>query len=343
MMKCPKVSVIIVVYNGVEEIARCIRSVLATRYDNLEVIVVDNASTDGSADYVKHQFPSTIVVENRRNLGYAGGINSGLRYATGKYIVPLNMDVEVEDNWLQPLIEFLERHPDVAAVTPKILLDQDRTRVNTMGANTHFTGLSFCREPNRPSTHVSNVPERVPGISGACYVISKELLEQAGGAPAECFMGNDDVVLSWTLNLMGYDLYCVPQSVIYHDYELVLDPEKLFILERNRLAMLLSCLKLSTWLIGLPFFALSEAAILVYNLLKGGGYLRAKLRAYAAVWQQRRDIQERRRHIQRYRRISDWRLFGKLSKNLDWGQLFELLRRKAGSDQLTPASVELGS
>ena len=107
-----------------------------------------------------------------------------------------------------------------------------------MGANTHVIGISFCRYANRMSTAVPNVPEKVPGISGASYVMRKELLEQAGGAPEECFVRdsgagasgsmNDDVVLSWTLNLMGYDLYCIPQSVMYHDYQLVLDPVKYF-------------------------------------------------------------------------------------------------------------------
>jgi GT2 family glycosyltransferase len=329
MPECPKVSVILPVHNGLNYIDRCLRSVLETRYDALEVIVVDDVSTDGTLDHVRHNFPSVTVVANEQKLGYAGGINSGLRCATGEYVAPLNVDTEVERNWLKPMVDFLERNPSAGAVTPKILLDQDRSRVNTMGANTHITGLSFCRYPNQMSTDVPDIPERVPGISGASFVIRKEVLKQAGGAPEECFMMNDDVILSWTLNLMGYDLYCLPQSLIYHDYQLVLSSEKMFLLERNRLAMLFSCLKVSTLLIGFPFLVLSEMAIVIYNLLKGSAYLQAKLKAYLAVWRDRNSIRGRRERIQKLRRISDWELFGRLSKNLDWRQLLGLLGQDA--------------
>lgn len=327
MMEEPLVSVIVIIYNGMKDIDRCLTSVLRTQYDNLEVIAVDNASVDGSADHVRRTFPAVKVVETGENLGYAGGINAGVRRASGEYVAPLNMDVEVDRNWLKPMLEFLGDNPSVGAVTPKILLDWDRGRVNTMGGNIHVTGLSFCRNRDRLSADVSNLPEKVPGISGASYMIKKDVLLQAGAAPAECFMGNDDVVLSWTLNLMGYEQYCIPQSVVYHDYHLALPPEKYFILERNRLSMLLSCLRIGTILIGLPLWALSEVAILGYSLLKGKAFLLAKLRAYAALWQDRSSVRAKRRQIQKIRRISDWELFGRLNMNLDWEQLLGLLSR----------------
>jgi GT2 family glycosyltransferase len=327
MPEDPKVSIIIVVYNGLDCIGRCIESVLETQYNHFEIIAVDNASTDGSAEYIRRTFPSVIVVEIRENLGYAGGINAGLSYATGEYVAPLNMDIEVESNWLKPMVDFVQCNPSAGAVTPKILLDRDRARVNTMGGNIHVTGLSFCRDHDKLSNEVPDSPETVPGISGASYVISRNVLERAGGAPAQCFMGNDDVVLSWTLHLMGYDLYCIPQSVVYHDYQLVLDPDKYLILERNRLAMVLSCLRVSTLLLCLPLWALAEAAIFGYSLLKGTAFLRAKAKAYMALWQDRGGIRERRMQIQKIRRISDWELFRRLGKNLDWGQLLGLLDR----------------
>jgi GT2 family glycosyltransferase len=320
-----KVSVIIVIHNGMQDIDRCIRSVLQSDHADLEVVAVDNDSIDGSAQYIRTTFPSVIVVETEENLGYAGGINAGLACASGKYVAPLNMDTEVAQHWLKPMVDFLEANPSAGAVTPKILLDHDRMRVNTMGGNIHVTGLSFCRGHDRLSRDISEAPEPVPGISGASYVMRRDVLDLAGGAPAWCFMGNDDVVLSWTLHLMGYNLYCVPQSVVYHDYQLVVDPTKYFILERNRLAMVLSCLKASTLFLGLPLWALSEVAILGYSLLKGTAFLRAKLKAYSALWQDRDGIRERRGQIQRLRCISDWQLFRRLRVNLDWAQLFVLL------------------
>ena len=96
MQHTQKVSVITVNYNGMPYIDSCISSVLKQTYSNFEVILVDNNSTDGSLSYARTKFPDLIFVVNHRNLGYAGGINSGLAQATGEYIAPLNIDTEVE-------------------------------------------------------------------------------------------------------------------------------------------------------------------------------------------------------------------------------------------------------
>ena len=316
-----KVSVILVNYNGMPHLDVCISSILKQSYKNFEVIFVDNNSSDGSLEYAQNKFPNLIFVVNDKNLGYAGGINSGLSHATGDYIAPLNIDTEVTPNWLGAMVSFLDENPQAGAVTPKVLLFNDRTKINALGLNIHITGLGFCRGLGRKDDH-SIIPENVPGVSGCSYLIKREILEEMGGAPQECFMGNDDVIVSWLVNLMGYKIYCVPEAVVYHKYKLRMNPEKLYSLEKNRQALLLYSLKTSTLVACFPVFATVEALIIGYSMLRGKAYLKAKFGALRAVGKDRKYIREKKVQIQKIRRISDFQLFKNLKLTLEWGQIF---------------------
>jgi GT2 family glycosyltransferase len=316
-----RASVILVNYNGMPHLDACISSLLKQSYTNFEVIFVDNNSSDGSLDYARKKFPNLTFVINDKNLGYAGGINSGLTHATGEYIAPLNIDTEVAPNWLSAMVAFLDDNPQAGAVTPKVLLFDDRTKINAMGLNIHITGLGFCRSLDREDD-ISIIPENVPGVSGCSYLIKREILEEMGGAPQECFMGNDDVIVSWLLRLMGYEIYCVPEAVVYHKYKLRMNPDKLYSLEKNRQALLLYSLKPSTIVVYFPIIAAVEVLIIGYALLRGKAYLKAKFGALWSLVKDRKYISEKRVQIQKIRRISDFRLFKNLKLTLEWGQVF---------------------
>ena len=150
-------------------------------------------------------------------------------------------------------------------------------------------------------------------------------MQQIGGMNEDNFMYYEDVDLSWTINLMGYDIYCLP-SKVYHKYRLKMTPEKLFWLERGRLSLLLCTLKPLTLVILLPFLALTELLVLGYCLIRGRSYLSAKLRALGYVVANISHLKQRRALIQRLRRVSDLQLFRKFQLNYDWGQLFQILR-----------------
>jgi len=303
----------------------CISSVLKQSYTNFEVIFVDNNSSDGSLEYARTKFPNLTFVVNDKNLGYAGGINSGLPYATGDYIGPLNIDTEVVPNWLGAMVAFLDENPQVGAATPKVLLFDDRTKINAMGLNIHISGLGFCRGLGNNDEH-SVIPENVSGVSGCSYLIRREILEEMGGAPGWCFMGNDDVIVSWLLRLMDYEVYCLPESIVFHKYNLKMDPEKLFRLEKNRQSLLLSTLKPLTLLACLPILLVIELMILVYSLAKGRPYIRAKFTALASLWKERSVIKQRRAQHQLLRKISDFALLRRLNWNLEWAQLLDTMR-----------------
>jgi GT2 family glycosyltransferase len=322
-----KVSVIVVNYNGMSYLETCLRSVLAQSFSHFEVILVDNKSSDGSLGYVRRMFPDLLVVANEQNLGYTGGINSGISHAKGKYLAPLNVDTEVEKNWLGAMVEFMDANPDAGAVTPKSLLYRDRRKVGVMGLNIHITGLGFVRGLNRQDSASPREPLQVAGVSGCSYVIRRDIVERMGGLNEDNFLYYDDVDLSWMINLMGYKIYCIPQSVVYHEYELRMTPQKIFWLERGRAGALVCYLKPLTLVALLPLLMFTEALIIGYCVIRGPRYVWAKLRAWLSVARNMRNLLERRRQVQRLRRLSDLELIRRFKLNYEWGQVSHILRR----------------
>ena len=115
------VSIIIPHWNGIDVLSECLDSLKKTVYPNFEIIVVDNASTDGSGDWIKNHHPQIKLINNDKNYGYAGGCNRGVPQADGDLVVFLNNDTVQDKYWLRNLVSFINSHPDCAAVQPKIL------------------------------------------------------------------------------------------------------------------------------------------------------------------------------------------------------------------------------
>lgn len=321
----PRISVIIVNYNGLSYIDTCLSSVLGQDCSGYEVIFVDNASADGSLEYARLKYPGLVFVPNSVNSGYAGGINAGLAVARGQYIVPLNMDTQAEANWLSELVKFMDAHPQAGAACPKVLILGHPGVINCTGLDLHVSGLGFCRQLHRHD-RPGGEPQRINGISGCSYIIKGDIFRRMGGAPAYCFMYNDDVVISWLLALMGYSLYYVPSSIIYHRYRLSMTPEKFFHLEKNRLYLVLSIFRWYTLLLLSPLLLIIEAMIFAYSIIKGWPYPRSKLGTYHAAFRERKYIGRLRHEYAALRRVSDWTLLRELSWNLHWDQLFGIVR-----------------
>jgi hypothetical protein len=321
-----KVSVIVVNFNGMAYLETCIRSVLNQDYPDFEVILVDNSSSDGSIDYVRQRFPDLAIVANEENLGYPAGINSGIAHAKGKYLAPLNVDTEVEQNWLAPMVEFLDANPDAGAVTPKSLLYRNRDKVGVLGLDIHITGLGFVRGLNKRDSELPAEPFQVAAVSGCSFVIRREIVEQMGGLNENNFMYYDDVDLSWMVNLMGYRIYCIPHSVVYHEYELKMLPQKMFWLEYGRLSALLCYLNALTFIALLPAFLLTEALVTGYCLTRGPKMIGGKIRAWNAVFSNRRGIMKRRQKAQSLRKLSDFQLLRRFGFKYEWSQVLHILK-----------------
>jgi GT2 family glycosyltransferase len=324
------VSLIVVNYNGGEATGACLDTLLSDQDRPGQVIVVDNCSNDGSRDYLQMLAgQDVIVIWNTRNVGYAGAVNLGAEKADRPYLAVMNMDVTVTPGWLAPLVAFLEANPSAGAVTPLILLS-DGERINAEGQDIHITGLGFNRHLYHPATQASDRPALVSGIHGAAFVVRRSLFEQVGGMDGGAFLYHEDVNISWLLQMMGYDLYCVPASRVRHEYDLSMHPSKLMLLERNRVGMLFSYY---SWpalaLLSVPL-ASTELMMWGYCLLQGWPFIKAKATSYSQVVKNWARVIERRILAQSLRRRTDWQLLGRLRWLYAFDQ-FRVLARERGA------------
>ena len=332
----PLVSVVVVNYNGAGALDRCLEAVVATSgRASIEVLVVDNASADGSdsiAESAAERHDSVRLLRSPTNRGYAGAVNLALAEARGAYVAVLNMDVVVSPDWLDPLVAFCEATPDAGAVCPLIVLDSDPDRINAAGQNVHVTGLGFNRWLGEPRGRAGSAPFRVSGLHGAAFLIRRDVFESIGGWNESGFLYHEDVELSWLLRLAGKEIYCLPASIVSHDYHLTMFPHKLFLLERNRWSMLLANTHLPTRLALSPLLALSELMMWGYCVLRGPSFLRAKRDSYRWISGNRERIRERRRFVESVRRRSD----GAVLRGLHWGypiDQFVTLGRERGESE----------
>ena len=292
----PRVSVVVVTFNARHDITRCLEGVFAQSYADLEVIVVDNASTDGTPDVVRHQFPRARLIVSRRNVGYGGGNNLGAATASGEIIVFLNPDAVPELGWLEHLARAMQQHGRQLA-TSKITLLRNQERLNSGGNLIHFLGLSFCRGLQAQRSRFAT-PELVSGASGAAFAISRQLFERLGGFDDTLFLYHDDVDLSLRALLAGEPCLYVPDAVVAHDYSLSLPPIKWGWIEAHRYAVLLKTFSLRTLLVLLPALVLMDLVTLAYLALRGPDFVRAKVSSYAWVVRHAAAIGSARRRAQ---------------------------------------------
>jgi GT2 family glycosyltransferase len=219
-----------------------------TSLSNVEIVVADNASTDSSLSILKDKFPTIKTIALDKNYGFAGGYNKALAQVDADYYVLLNSDVEVTANWLQPLIDYMEEHEDVAACQPKILSYSKRTHFEHAGAAGGFIdrfGFPFCRGrvigfAEEDKGQYDTITE-VFWATGACLVARANTFWKVGGLDDEFFAHMEEIDFCWRLKSRGYHIVCVPESVVYHIGGGTLNvesPHKTYLNFRNNLLML---------------------------------------------------------------------------------------------------------
>lgn len=312
-------SIIVVAYNSRAYLAPCLTSILAAMGPDDELIVVDNGSTDGSADLVQTRFPQARLIR-AANTGYAGGNNRGAAAARGDLLVFLNPDTVVAPGALAALIAPLEGATDVGLTTACLVHMERPTIINACGNTIHSTGLTYCRGAGAPRARYTRSTD-VDAVSGAAFAIRRALFMALGGFDAQFFLYVEDTDLSLRARLAGYRCRYVAEAVVAHAYTLTYTPAKAFYLDRNRHLMLLKNLSRATYLRLLPGLLLGEAVTAGFLLLKGPRYWGVKPRVYAWLWRQRGAIAVARRAARRYRRCSDREVMAQLTHRLDFGQL----------------------
>jgi GT2 family glycosyltransferase len=315
-------SIIIVNYNGRAHIDRCLRSLEEGGRYGYEVIVVDNASDDGSAEHVAGSYPHVRLIRNESNRGFGAGNNAGARLARGKYFAFLNPDTEVQPGWLEALMVALEHNPKAGLATALVLLMADPDRVNACGNDMHLTGLTLCRGMGARRDAFC-APAAVGAASGAAFAMRRDLFEALGGFDESFFLYVEDSDLSLRARLAGHRLLCVPEAVVYHDYRLQFGPQKAYYQERNRLLMLLKAFRWRTLLVLAPALALGEVVTWGFLLLRQRRQAGGKWRAYRWIASHWDEVLKSRRRTQALRRVRDRDLILGLTHRLAFEQTGE--------------------
>lgn len=244
----PKVAVVILCYNGIEFSKAFLPSLINSKYPNLEIIVADNNSTDGTVEFVKENYPSITIIEIAENEGFAGGYNTALSQVKADYYVLLNQDVEVTDNWIEPIIHVMEADYNLAAAQPKILAQKQKEYFEHAGAAggfIDFLGYPFCRgrifDTLEKDENQYDETINCFWASGAATFIKAKAYNSIGGLDVDFFAHMEEIDLCWRLQLAGYTIKCIPASTVYHVGGGVLpykSSKKAYLNYRNNLIML---------------------------------------------------------------------------------------------------------
>ena len=244
-----KVSVVILNWNGVGMLQKFLPGVIKySQGEGVEVCVADNGSTDESVVWLQTYCPDVRLIVLGKNYGFADGYNMALQQVEAEYVVLLNSDVEVTPHWLDPLMEYMDAHPEVAACQPKIRSERNKALFEYAGASGGYLdkyGYPFCRG------RIFDVVEEDKGqydtiqsifwATGAALFIRLKDYREAGGLDGRFFAHMEEIDLCWRLRSRGRGIVCIPQSTVYHVGAATLkkeNPRKTFLNFRNNLLML---------------------------------------------------------------------------------------------------------
>lgn len=221
--KAVNAAVVILNYNGKNYLEKFLNSVRESTYDNLDIYVADNGSSDQSLEWLKEHAPEIKRIDLKRNYGYAEGYNRALRQIDSDYYILLNSDLEVQPGWIDPVIALLEEDRATAACQPKILSYADKSSFEYAGAAggwIDYLGYPFCRGRIFDFTEVDegqyDDTQEIFWASGAAFFVRAKLFHQIGGFDPDYFAHAEEIDLCWRLKRAGYKIQVVPESVVYH-------------------------------------------------------------------------------------------------------------------------------
>ena len=242
-------AVVILNWNGLQMLQTYLPTVVArTSTPGAFIVVADNGSTDGSVEWLAANYPDVRLIRLDKNYGFTGGYNRALREIDADYYVLLNSDIEVGEGWLDPLLGWMEEHPETGICQPKVLSVAERDRFEYAGAAGGFIdryGYPFCRgrilSNIEKDTGQYDEPEECFWATGACLMVRSALYHHLGGLDEDFFAHMEEIDFCWRAKLLGYQVWCVPASTVWHVGGGTLpnnSPRKLYFNYRNNLLML---------------------------------------------------------------------------------------------------------
>mgnify|MGYP005628933699 FL=1 len=275
----PKVTVVIPHWNGWDILEPCLRSLAASTYQNLKIVVVDNASSDDSVVLIKQHFPEVHVFENTKNLGFAGGCNVGLRSIESDHYLVLNNDTTHEPDWIGHMVEQIESDPKIAAVQPKIMSAQNPELFDYAGGVGGLMDiLAFPFALGRIFTTMEkddgfyDTPRDIFWASGTALLLRGSALKEVGLFDEDFFAHMEEIDLCWRLHNASWRVVNAPAAKIYHHSGWTLPPDryqKKYLNHRNNLMMLIKNYPTAYLATILPARIALEGVAFVFSALIG--------------------------------------------------------------------------
>ncbi len=299
-------AVVILNWNGEEHLKRFLPSVV--KYTEVDIVVADNGSTDGSLLLLREEFSGVKILELGANLGFAAGYNEALSRLDYDCYILLNSDVEVTAGWCEPLLLELQTNADVGAVAPKlrsVCEPQKFEYAGAAGGYIDYLGYPFCRGRILGSVEEDRGQYDDPcdlfWVSGAAFGVRAETFRSLGGFDADFFAHQEEIDLCWRMQLRGYRVRVLPQSVVYHlgGGTLSVDsPHKIYLNHRNNLAMLYKCSTPTQRVVVAVVRPALDLLAAVSYLLKGrSANFWAVMRAYATFLKWHISLSRKRKEI----------------------------------------------
>lgn len=307
----PKIAVLVLNYNGAHFLNDCFQSILKDTSIKFDTYLIDNASKDSSVDLIRKKYPSVIIVQNLVNLGFAGAYDKIIRELDYEYLVLLNNDTVVHENWLEALVKVAESDSQIGACGSKILMMNDKKIIDHAGGMLTVIGSGLDRGKWTTDEGQYDIQMEVGFACGCALLIRKSAYLEAGGFHPDYFMYHEDVDVCWKMRLLGYSVLYVPDSVVYHYLGGGISqgdehPFKTYLCQKNRLANVIVN-------IGIRRLPLAVLISMIYDFVRVAKFslkrrwdlLEVLFRAYAVTFRNLNTLWNRRSEIQRRRSVSD--------------------------------------
>lgn len=328
-MKEVLVGVVLVSYNSEGYIKDCLSSLKKQTYKNFKTILVDNNSSDNSIKLAKKLCPKIRIIKNKKNLGFAGGNNIGIKNAfrnkKTKYAICLNIDTKLDKDWLRKLVKVAEENENVGSVQSKVLLYNKPSKINTAGNEVNFLGVGYCGNYLRESSTQIKI-KQIAYSSGSSVLYSRQALEDVGLFDEDFFMYQEDLDLSWRLALKGYKNLLSPKSIVYHKYCFSKAKYKFYYLEKNRLIVLLKNYSIKTILLISPIGIFFELGMIFYSIFNH--FFIEKMKSYFSFILNLPKTIKKRKHIQKTRELPDREIIKNFSSEIRFEEVDNLILNK---------------
>lgn len=323
-MDRPLVSIVLITYNGRDLLARYLPSIVGLAYANKEIIIVDNASTDGTAEFLERNFPQVKVVRTEKNEGTAEGSNIGARAASGDLIFWLHNDMYLAPDTLDRLIAKMASSERIGICTCKVKKmtagGELLNTIDSVGGGLDRYGFPLARGMGEEDAGQHDRLDRTFFAFGGPLMIRTQVFRELGGMDPYTFTLADDIDLCWRCWLLGYEVAVDTSTVIYHRLSATLSSfareNKRYLSERNTLRMLIKNYSAASLARSLPvYLALLGAEVVFFLAVKKAHLARADLRAVGWNIRHLGNTLKERRKVQRSRRVQDAKLHSLMNPN----------------------------